>query len=828
MHLCITNKHSYAENVTAHPEDGKYRKLKLTNPTFAELVWCNEEAKMLLLQNGWRADLRQGWLVLDSSHVTGAALAEAAAAAAAVTLAFQATVPATQVPPSGTPQAQTPEPEDNTLEVGCRVVIYGLEQEPELNGVEGVVEAEVKEKGQWQVKAVVRGEMKMCLLKPSCLALLATAADEAVATLLATTPPAVQYWLDGGAASEDVCHLGRKATEWLVKIVQNAHLSPELKKAGRDLMACSKFTHNIDPLECWNQILIPKLNATLVAHGETAKQANAACNLATELTEEAILKIASFNATLVSRTDGGGGGGGSSSISAAVAATTTIPHRRPRDDVRQDELMKALTNAVSTNFERDWKQLPEHVYIHILLLIGVALDPLFGDDLDKGTSDLDGVKLHEAPIKSFIRMRNKLRSRDDHLRVKQRPRPAMNIDVVRRLASAKTPADVRELVKLVSETFGGLSYLKCLPELATTDPAAADARFHMLPVMLTVVFAPEGLTVGGLLADKKVRAKWAAMRATRPAEGVSLEEWQADHDAAIAAMMRCDPVEPVKMHCEVQVVTEAMGEIRHKMHEVYKVVRADDGAQLYADVAKPGREVDYGRNLVEVAMLGRLTTVKRLLSGGSGGGGSVYASQQRRGDGATALYCAAQNGHLSIVLVLLEHNANPDIARSIDGATPIFVAARKGHVEVATLLLEHNADPKQTMSINGTSPVSIAAGFGHVEVVALLLEHNADPNEARTDDGVTPMYLAATKGHVEVVALLLTHYADPNKAATDDGVTPIYIAAMEGHVEVATLLLKHNADPNRKDDSGQTPLDCAIHFGHTAIVDMLRAAGATE
>ena len=206
-------------------------------------------------------------------------------------------------------------------------------------------------------------------------------------------------------------------------------------------------------------------------------------------------------------------------------------------------------------------------------------------------------------------------------RLKQRPRPAMNIDVVRRLATVKTPADARELVKVVSERFGGLSYLKCLPELADTDPAAADARFHMLPVMVTVVFAPEGLTVGDLLADEEVRAIWAAMRAARPAEDVSTEEWHADHDAAFAAMMRCDPAERVKMHCEVQVVTEAMGETRHKMHEVYKVFRAENGAQLYADVAKPGEEVDYRRNLIWAAQDGRIATVKRLLLGGGDGGG---------------------------------------------------------------------------------------------------------------------------------------------------------------------------------------------------------------
>ena len=36
---------------------------------------------------------------------------------------------------------------DNVLEVGCRVHIHSLQSKPELNGVEGIVSAEVREKG---------------------------------------------------------------------------------------------------------------------------------------------------------------------------------------------------------------------------------------------------------------------------------------------------------------------------------------------------------------------------------------------------------------------------------------------------------------------------------------------------------------------------------------------------------------------------------------------------------------------------------------------------------------------------------------------------------
>ena len=56
----------------------------------------------------------------------------------------------------------------------------------------------------------------------------------------------------------------------------------------------------------------------------------------------------------------------------------------------------------------------------------------------------------------------------------------MNIDVVRRLAAVHSPQQAVALVKLLAEKFGGLSYLKCLPELADTNPPAADERCALL------------------------------------------------------------------------------------------------------------------------------------------------------------------------------------------------------------------------------------------------------------------------------------------------------------------------------------------------------------
>ena len=192
-------------------------------------------------------------------------------------------------------------------------------------------------------------------------------------------------------------------------------------------MACRNFTTNLGALRCWKQILIPELKATLVALGAKAKEINAASNLAATLTTANVLATARYNLELFP----------------AGAAT-------PRNSIRQDTLMPSLAAAASTDYNRDWKAQPEHIYIHMLLLVATALNPLFGTALETLASDLDGIALQDAPIKSFARMLNKLMAADDHRYVEQKPRPAMNIDIVRLLASATTAADVLELVTLGS------------------------------------------------------------------------------------------------------------------------------------------------------------------------------------------------------------------------------------------------------------------------------------------------------------------------------------------------------------------------------------------
>ena len=119
--------------------------------------------------------------------------------------------------------------------------------------------------------------------------------------------------------------------------------------------------------------------------------------------------------------------------------------------------------------------------------------------------------------------------------------------------------------------------------------------------------------------------------------------------------------------------------------------------------------------------------------------------------GKTALFMAAQNGHLEVVRLLIEAGADKAAAHST-GATAVFIAAQNGHLEVVRLLIEAGAD-KDAVKNNGGTALQIAAHNGHLEVVRFLLEAGADKDAARTD-GATALFMAYQNGHVEVVQLL--------------------------------------------------------------------------
>ena len=123
-------------------------------------------------------------------------------------------------------------------------------------------------------------------------------------------------------------------------------------------------------------------------------------------------------------------------------------------------------------------------------------------------------------------------------------------------------------------------------------------------------------------------------------------------------------------------------------------------------------------------------------------------------DGFTALGLASFFGHLSLVKLLLDKGANPNIASNNQfKVAPIHSACAISNYEIAKLLIQHGADV-DAKQMQGNTPLHSAAHNGQTTLATLLLDNGADIN-ARNDKGETPLFMANEKNFQEIANLII-------------------------------------------------------------------------
>lgn len=117
----------------------------------------------------------------------------------------------------------------------------------------------------------------------------------------------------------------------------------------------------------------------------------------------------------------------------------------------------------------------------------------------------------------------------------------------------------------------------------------------------------------------------------------------------------------------------------------------------------------------------------------------------------TALHLAAENGHETIVAMLMPSIGVTDS----QGRTALHFAARGGHDPIVAQLLAQHPDLIDEPA-DKESAVFEAAKFGHATTAALLIAHKPSLRLEHVGHS-TALHAAAEFGHQEVVALLLDH-----------------------------------------------------------------------
>ncbi|XP_063438383.1 uncharacterized protein LOC134719306 [Mytilus trossulus] len=191
----------------------------------------------------------------------------------------------------------------------------------------------------------------------------------------------------------------------------------------------------------------------------------------------------------------------------------------------------------------------------------------------------------------------------------------------------------------------------------------------------------------------------------------------------------------------------------------------------------------------------------------------------------------------SLVQPLMKHK--PDInAQTNDGGNALYFSAFKGHIEIVKLLLENNADSsicifsKQYIAEmikkhpTGTLGVLKQNIFDNLvkSTLSFVTSYVSKKSVEYAFDvvaGSSPLHIACFMGRIDVVSCLLDHNANINMTK-DDGITPLWYACELGHQDIVRLLLDNKADTKMCKNDGKSPLEIATDNGHTSIVDIVK------
>lgn len=104
----------------------------------------------------------------------------------------------------------------------------------------------------------------------------------------------------------------------------------------------------------------------------------------------------------------------------------------------------------------------------------------------------------------------------------------------------------------------------------------------------------------------------------------------------------------------------------------------------------------------------------------------VSPNTRRRSDRRPAIVIAAQAGSTAIVKLLLDNDANPNLADN-QGQTPLMVRSVVGDTNMIKLLLSYGADPNRADTGQETALMKAVRGR-KFKAAQALIEAGADPN----------------------------------------------------------------------------------------------------
>lgn len=121
-------------------------------------------------------------------------------------------------------------------------------------------------------------------------------------------------------------------------------------------------------------------------------------------------------------------------------------------------------------------------------------------------------------------------------------------------------------------------------------------------------------------------------------------------------------------------------------------------------------------------------------------------------ENVTLLHWASINNRVDLVNYYIANGAFVDAIGGDLQSTPLHWATRQGHVSMVVLLMQHRADPS-LLDGDGFNCLHLASQYGHTSIVAYLVAKGQDIN-ATDLNGMTPLMWSAFRNNSYVHALV--------------------------------------------------------------------------
>jgi ankyrin repeat protein len=181
----------------------------------------------------------------------------------------------------------------------------------------------------------------------------------------------------------------------------------------------------------------------------------------------------------------------------------------------------------------------------------------------------------------------------------------------------------------------------------------------------------------------------------------------------------------------------------------------------------------------------------------------------------TVLHLAAAHSPLSVVRRLVEAGASIELA---GGMTALTVAIECDRIDVlAYLVTQDNRWPSE----------AFGAACEHGSVPAMQLLWDRFGADVWPQGSPTALMHAARGGSVAAVHFLVDRGADVNELDLKDDLSPLMLAVAGGRHDAARALLERGASANAMTEWFVTAMRIAERNGDAAMIELLRAHGAT-